>query len=219
MNGIHDLGGMDGLGPIEREENEPVFHHDWERRVFGLFVPLVSIAAESSVDEFRFAVERMAPGDYLDTSYYEHWLHALETLAIERGLVTVAELAAGRAAGEAIGEPGLRPDGVPRVVASGHSARVETGTPPHFRVGDRVRARNLNPFTHTRLPRYVRGRVGVIERAHGGFALPDTMATRQGESPQHCYSVRFEAEALWGRDAAGRDAVYIDLFDDYLEPA
>ena len=81
MNGIHDLGGMDGFGPIEREADEPLFHDDWERRVFGLFVPLVSIAAQSTVDEFRFAVERMAPVEYLDTSYYEHWLHAFETLA------------------------------------------------------------------------------------------------------------------------------------------
>ena len=218
MNGIHDLGGMHGFGAIEREADEPVFHHDWERRVFGLFLPL-SVAARSTVDEFRAAIERMAPAEYLETSYYEHWLHGFETLVLERGFVSVDELAAGRAAGGPIGEPPLQPEGVAHIVASGLSARAEPGGPPRFRVGERVRARNLHPTTHTRLPRYVRGKVGIVERDHGGFALPDALATRSDPSPQHCYSVRFEAEALWGSDATGRDALFIDLFDDYLGPA
>lgn len=217
MNGIHDLGGMHGFGPIEREENEPLFRHDWERRVFGLFAP-ISVAAQSSVDEFRSAIENMGAANYLETSYYEHWLHAYETLVVERGLVSGDELAAGRAA-PVTAEPPLKPEAVARIVASGHSSRADPGAAPRFRVGDLVRARNLHPRTHTRLPRYVRGKLGRIESHHGGFLLPDAIATREGDRPQHCYSVRFEAEELWGADAPGADAVFIDLFEEYLDAA
>lgn len=218
MNGIHDLGGMHGFGPIEREEGEPLFHHDWERRVFGLFAP-ISVSAKASVDEFRSAIENMGAANYLATSYYEHWLHGFETLVVDRALVSADELAAGRAATPTSAEPPLKPEGVARIVASGHSNRAEPDAAPRFRAGDLVRARNLHPRTHTRLPRYVRGKLGRIDRHRGGFLLPDAIATREGDRPQHCYSVRFEAEELWGADAPGADAVYIDLFDEYLEAA
>lgn len=218
MNGIHDLGGMHGFGPVETNPDEALFSDEWERRVFGLFAP-VQIAAEISVDEFRFAIEGMGAANYLETSYYEHWLHAFETLAVSCGLVSAEELAAGKGAGFEKREPPLAAADVPKIIASGHQARSEIVGPPRFAVGARVRARNLNPTHHTRLPRYVRGKVGVVDRIHGAYELPDHIAQRLNEAPQGCYSVRFEGEELWGADAGARDALYIDLFDDYLDPA
>ena len=218
MNGVHDVGGMDGFGPVERESGEPVFHEAWERRVFALFLP-AAFAGKLAVDEFRQAIERMGPLEYLQTSYYEHWLHAFETLLVDRGLVTKDELAAGHAAsGAEKSEPALPSADLAAVVAKGLSCRNDEAPPPRFREGDVVRARNLHPTGHTRLPRYVRGRTGRIERDHGGFVFPDAVASQTGEKPQHVYSVRFSARELWGDTASESDALYIDLFDDYLEP-
>jgi nitrile hydratase beta subunit len=217
VDGIHDLGGMQGFGPVPRDE--AVFHADWERRVFGMFTPL-ALAAGFPVDAFRHAIERMAPVEYLGTSYYEHWLHAFEVLVVERGLVGADELAAGHARrGEPVAEPALRPEAVPIVVAHGHSCRAEAGRGPRFQVGDDVVARNLHPTGHTRLPRYVRGRRGRVDQLRGSFVFPDTMAHGVGENPQHVYSVRFRASELWGGPPDRGDALYIDLFDDYLDPA
>lgn len=113
----------------------------------------------------------------------------------------------------------LTVDMVPGLVATGGSCRVDADVPPKFKIGDRVRAKNINPTGHTRLPRYVRGKVGVVDRLHGVFVFPDTAAHGGGEKPQNVYSVRFEARELWGDDAPARDCLYIDLWDDYAEPA
>lgn len=91
MNGVHDLGGMHGFGPVEPEANEPVFHHDWERRVFGVMMATFG-GGHYNVDEFRHAIERMRPDEYLASSYYEHWLHSTETLLLESGAISRAEL-------------------------------------------------------------------------------------------------------------------------------
>ncbi len=217
MNGVHDLGGMHGYGPIDPPDEEPLFKEDWERRVFGLFAP-VQIAAQVSVDEFRFAIEEMGAANYLETSYYEHWLHAFETLVVQRGLMSAEELAAGASQSGSGGDPPLAAEAVPKIVATGHRARSDLPS-PRYAVGDRVRARNLHPAHHTRLPRYVRGKVGVIAALNGGYELPDQIAQRVEAPPQGCYSVRFEGRELWGDDAPQNDALYIDLFDDYLDPA
>ncbi len=218
MNGIHDLGGMHGFGPVEREEGEPLFHAEWERRVFGMLTS-TAIGIGFSIDEFRSHIENMGAAHYLETSYYEHWLHAIEVLTVLRGGVSADELAAGHVAEPGAGPAPLQPEGVPKVLAHRLAGRVDLDGPAPFAVGDRVRARNLHPEDHTRLPRYVRGHVGRIDRVHGGFVFPDTVARRAGDKPQFCYSVRFDADELWGPDAGGRGAVYVDLFDDYLEPA
>ncbi|KPX23583.1 Cobalt-containing nitrile hydratase subunit beta [Pseudomonas amygdali pv. dendropanacis] len=213
MNGIHDLGGMHGFGPVLAEENEPVFHHEWERRVFPLFA-----GGHINVDAFRHAIERMEPTHYLEGSYYEHWLHAFETLLVENGVVSAAELQ-GLAAPTPAAQPVtvLTLDLVDAVVLGGASARAGHDVPGRFKVGDRVRAKNLNPSTHIRLPRYARGKVGTIEIVHGAFATPDTMAHGLGEQPQQVYSVRFSAEELWGGNSP--DTVCIDLWDNYMEVA
>ena len=219
MNGIHDLGGMDGFGPIERDTDAPVFESEWERRVFALFLP-TALASGMAVDEFRHAIEHMEPATYLRTSYYEHWLHAFEATLLERGLVAKEELAAGRAlAGRGAAQPALRAADVAAVVASGSSSRRDAVAPPRFRRGQAVRARNLHPRGHTRLPRYVRGVEGCVVEDRGVFAFPDAVAHGRRDAAERVYSVRFLAGALWGEEAARDDALYIDLFEPYLEEA
>jgi len=115
--------------------------------------------------------------------------------------------------------PILTPEMVPAVVSTGASARVHQHVAPRFRSGDRVRIRNINPATHTRLPAYVRGKLGTVEQDYGVFVFPDTHAHGKGEKAQHCYSVRFSARELWGNEASDRDTLRVDLFDDYMDPA
>ena len=222
MNGAHDLGGMHGFGRInaEPETEEPVFHADWEKRVFGLMRAVGALGKWNS-DMSRFARERQQPVDYLRHSYYENWLAGLEKMLVETGLVTAEELASGKAAqlaDEDLRKHRLQADEAVATLARGSPAAMPADTPPRFRPGDRVRARNRHPTGHTREPRYVRGRVGVIHEYHGAHVFPDLSAegVRVG---RHLYSVRFEASELWGENANGNSAVYVDLWDDYLEPA
>ncbi len=219
MNGPHDMGGMTCYGPIEREENEPLFHNPWEKRVFAM--TMLSLGGIANLDEFRHAIERMAPVHYLSSSYYEHWLAGLETLAVEKGVLTPEEIASGTLQGGGGEKPApLPPEVVAEVVRKGVSPERDTGRlVPRFTPGDRVVARTINPTGHTRMPRYVRGKPGVIDRVHGTFVYPDTNAHGGEERPQPLYSVRFEAQTLWGPDTPSRDSLYIDLWEDHLEPA
>jgi nitrile hydratase len=225
MNGAHDLGGMHGFGPVVAEPDEPVFHAEWERRAFGLTLAM-GAWRRWNLDMSRSAREQMAPAEYLATSYYEHWMFGLERLLVEKGLVSPEELARVQR-GEATMFSGsapvqgdaLRPEGVPRMLQNRLAARRDDPVPPKFRVGEAVRAKNIHPVGHTRVPRYVRGRRGVVAIDHGVFVFPDTHAAGEGTKPQHVYSVRFAAQELWGPDASARDSVYVDLWDDYLEAA
>jgi nitrile hydratase subunit beta len=222
MNGAHDLGGMHGLGPInpEPEADEPVFHAAWEKRVFGLNLAAGALG-RWNIDISRYARERQPPVDYLRHTYYENWLAGLEKLLVERGLVTAEELATGKAAGPADEDTRqrvLRAEHVARVLTQGSPVAMTIETPPRFKLGDQVRALNRHPTGHTREPRYVRGRVGAIHEHYGAHVFPDRSAEGSREA-RHLYSVRFEAPELWGESAAGRSAVYVDLWEDYLEPA
>jgi nitrile hydratase len=221
MNGVHDLGGMHGFGPVVREENEPVFHQAWEGRVFALNQAMAAWR-KWNIDMSRFAKERMPPADYLRQTYYERWLWGLEKLLVEHGFVSPAELEQREDRPPAAGRllPGaLRAADVPRFVQNPRGARVDEPVPPKFKVGDPVVARNIHPLGHTRVPRYVRGRRGVIQRDHGVFIFPDTHALGLGRKPQHVYSVRFTARELWGPDASTEDSVSVDLWDDHLDAA
>lgn len=225
MNGVHDMGGMHGMGPIEREEPEPVFHEPWERRAFALTLAS-GFLGKWNLDMSRYAREQMPPAEYLATSYYEHWLYGLERLLVEQGLLRPEEirarLAGREAASRAASAPGLRvlrASDVPGALVQSRSARRSADVPTRFKPGQEVQTRNINPVGHTRLPRYARGRRGVIDRDYGVFVFPDAHATGEGDKPQHLYSVRFAARELWGRDASPRDSVSIDLWDDYLDPA
>lgn len=222
MNGAHDLGGMHGLGPInpEPEAEEPVFHADWERRMFGLNLAAGALG-KWNIDMSRYARERQHPIDYLRHTYYENWLAGLEKLLVETGLVTTEELATGKASGavEAVTRQRvLKAEQVPVALSKGSPVTMESATAPRFKPGARVRAINRHPTGHTREPRYVRGHVGVIHEHYGAHVFPDrnALGTREG---RHLYSVRFEAVELWGESAAGKSAVYVDLWEDYLEPA
>jgi nitrile hydratase subunit beta len=228
MNGAHDLGGMHGFGPVVVEPNEPVFHADWERRTFALNMAM-GAWRRWNLDMGRYAREWMPPAEYLTTTYYEHWLFGLELLLEQKGLVDADELARVRREPNIVHLPGgvvevkdgaMRREDVERlVVHRRRGARLDDPVAPRFKVGEAVMARNIHPVGHTRLPRYVRGRKGVIDRDHGVFIFPDTHAAGEGTQPQHVYSVRFEARELWGRDASPSDRVYVDLWDDYLDRA
>jgi nitrile hydratase len=218
MNGVHDMGGMHGFGAIEHEVGEPVFHERWEAMVFAMRVA-ASALGKWNIDMGRFAVERMPPAEYLAASYYERWLASLETLLLESGLVTHEELESGRPLVPApAGLRALPPDAVQKVVHTGRRFRVDVDLPARFRAGDAVMGRNRHPLGHTRLPRYARGKRGVIDRDHGVFIFADTSGSGLGNKPQHLYSVRFAATELWGSEAAPQDSVHIDLWEDHLEP-
>jgi nitrile hydratase len=219
MNGVHDMGGMHGMGPIAAERNEPVFHHDWERRVLAIALA-TGFLRRWNIDMGRFTIEQMPAAEYLRATYYEKWLYRTERLLVERGLLTAEELASGRPDGRAPAVRALPPGEVQTALRGRRAARMDDHLKaPTFKAGDRVRTRNVHPTHHTRLPRYARGKVGVIDRDHGVFILPDEHASSGTKVPSHCYAVRFEGHELWGPDAGPRDAVYIDLFDEYLEPA
>ncbi len=219
MNGVHDMGGMHGLGPIAPQTNEPLFHEDWEARALALTLA-VGGWGRWSLDASRHQRELIPGPDYLRMSYYEKWIAALEALMVKTGLVSAAELENGRpASGVGRAAPPLTADRVSAMLASGGPTDRLIDRPARFAVGELVRARNLNPTGHTRLPRYARGRRGVVSRYHGAHVFPDANAHGLGEQPQPLYQVRFEATELWGFAGDGRGAVYIDLWEDYLEPA
>ena len=222
MNGAHDLGGMHGFGPIdpEPEDKEPIFHAEWERRAFA-----ITLAAGShgrwNIDMSRHARERQDPADYLRHSYYENWIAGLETLLVESGLVSEAELASGKPEGVApkdVRAQAIKAERVAATLAKGAPTTMDIEVEAKFKTGDRVRVRNINPTGHTRAPRYARGKLGTIQEDHGVHIFADKNAhgTKEG---QRLYSVRFEASDLWGDGARNKCAVYIDLWDDHLEPA
>jgi nitrile hydratase beta subunit len=219
MNGIHDMGGMHGMGPIQHENNEPVFHARWESRVFAMYIAL-SAWRKWNIDAARHSREVIPPAEYLRMSYYEKWFAGQIKLLVKSGLVTAAEIETGvPAPGTAKATPPLTAEKIPTTLANRINASREVKVAPRFQAGQRVRARNMHPVGHTRLPRYARGKAGTVERDYGVFVFPDTNAHFLGEKPQHVYSVRFAARELWGEQASPRDSVYINMWDDYLESA
>lgn len=205
MNGVHDMGGMDGFGRVEPEENEPPFHTDWERHVFAIVNGVLTLTGVN-IDEFRHAIERIPPARYLASSYYERWLLAAETLLAERGVIASEDL-------KALTQPEQASVAVPAVAVKAVQAKPRLRA--RFKEGDRVRVRSDHPLGHTRSPRYVRGKSGVVRRDYGIYVFPDTNAHRAGENRQHVYSVEFTARELWGRN--DRERLMIDLWEDYLE--
>jgi len=218
MDGVHDMGGMHGFGRVEVEANEPVFHSAWERRLYALYRAM-SYAGVWTIDQSRFARERLPPDVYLASSYYKKWELGMEKQLAESGLAGADELAAGHALrpGKALKRK-LAASDVPNTITRGSFARPAKA-PARFNPGDRVRTKNIHPATHTRLPRYARGRVGVIEALRGCHVFPDTVAIGKGEDPQWLYTVRFEGRELWGANTDPSLQVSIEAFEPYLEPA
>jgi nitrile hydratase subunit beta len=219
MNGIHDMGGMQDMGPIQEEQNEPVFHMPWEGRVFALRRAM-GAWKKWNIDASRYAVELVPPADYLRMSYFERQFTAFLAMLVDHNFVTREELEKGTPApGSTKASPALTVENANVLIAKGVPASRNVSVTPRFQTGQHVRARNIHPVGHTRLPRYARGKLGMIERDHGVFVFPDTNARFHGEKPQHLYSVRFAARDLWGEQATPHDSVYINLWDDHLEAA
>lgn len=218
MNGAADLGGMMGFGPVVQEVNEPLFHAPWERRLFALTLAAGATGAWT-IDAMRYLRESLPPVEYLGSSYYEIWMKGLSAMLVEKGLATPAELASGEITSPPLPVPRV-PDGaaIAQGLAAGTNyARPAKGAPP-FKVGERVRARVFNPAGHTRLPRYARGKTGVVEMVHGVFVFPDTSAHGLGEAPQWLFTIRFSGNELWGPDAEAGTSVSVDAWESYLEP-
>jgi len=217
VNGPHDLGGQMGFGPVAPETDEPVFHAAWERRALGVTLATGAFGAWT-IDESRHARECLHPATYYSASYYEIWIRALETLLERHGFVSTDELEAGHKLW-----PGVKPkrvlhkDDVAAVLARGAPCNREVGAQPKFKAGDRVRTINEHTHGHTRLPRYARGKTGVIEAVREGFVFPDTNAHGKGENPQRVYTVCFDGRDLWGQGADPALTVSIDAWESYLE--
>ena len=219
MDGPHDLGGAHGLGPInpEPESEEPIFHADWERTAMALTIATGTLG-QWNIDMGRHARESQHPVNYLSNTYYENWLTGLERLLLDKGLVTAEELATGQAtqaASPQLQARALKGDDARQMLSNGRSAECDTDAPAQFQVGASVRVTVKHSSGHTRSPRYVRGRIGVVHEHYGAHVFPDAHA-HGNEIGVHLYSVRFEADELWGDDRSG-DAVYVDLWERYLE--
>jgi nitrile hydratase beta subunit len=218
MDGIHDMGGMHGFGKVEPEKNEPVFHAEWEGRSLALNRAM-SYAGAFTIDVSRAAIEELPPDVYLSSSYYKKWAVRLENLVVKLGLADADEIKAGHAL-----HPGkplkrkLDAAEVPNTLTRGSYARPAKAA-ARYKLGDRVRTKNIHPTTHTRLPRYARGRTGVIEALRGCHVFPDAAAIGKGEDPQWLYTVLFEGRELWGDNAEPTLKVSIEAFEPYLEPA
>ncbi len=203
VDGVHDLGGLQGFGSVEVEPDEPVFHAGWERRAFRLTI--ASMIAGHLSGRFRHSIERMDPVWYLESPYYEHWLTATATGLVEAGLISQADLDAVLG----VPYPIARPIRAPRLTDPG-----ESRADPRHSVGDRVRVREWHPLGHTRAPRYVQGKLGSIVRSDGAFSLPDVEYHCDVKRDEPTYSVRFDAIELWGEPG---DPVHVDLWESYLE--
>ena len=219
MNGAQDMGGLHGFGPVEPEPNEPPFHAEWEKRALALTLAM-GMPGGWNIDMSRSARESIPPAEYLSKSYYEIWIAGLEKLMAERGLVSSDEIDAGHA----LQPPKpvkkiLNKSDVAQVLYRGGPTEREAMAPARFAPGDKVRAKNMHPLTHTRLPRYVRGHVGMVEHVRGCHVFPDSNATGAGENPQWLYTVQFSGPELWGPDSDPTVSVSVDAWEPYLESA
>jgi len=218
MDGVHDMGGMHGFGKVEPEPNEPVFHAPWEGRTLAINRAM-GYTGIWTIDQTRAGIEALPPDVYLSSSYYKKWELRLENMIVALGLAGADELEAGHAS-----RPGrtlkrtLHAADVQNTLTRGSFARPAQA-PARFAPGDRVRTKNIHPATHTRLPRYTRGKFGVIEALRGCHVFPDTVAIGQGENPQWLYTVLFDGRELWGEATDPALKVSIEAFEPYLEPA
>ncbi len=217
MDGIHDMGGMHGFGPIPIEADGPVFHEDWEAKAMALRMAM-GAWGKWSIDGGRHANERLSPLQYLQLSYYERWITSLADLAVEQGLVSLDEVKQGHRAPESEKQqPPLPAAVVAKILSRGRPTSRDIDAPPRFAIGNHVRTNANSPRGHTRLPRYARGRVGEIILHHGAHVFPDSMAQSMQENPQHLYTLSFAARELWGEQGRAGDTVTLDCWESYLD--
>lgn len=223
MNGVFDLGGTDGLGPVLTDDDEPIFRAEWEKIAFSMFAPSFR-AGLFNLDQFRHSIERMDPAEYLLSNYYEHWVHAIEHFGAEAGMIDPAELdERTRFYAENPDAPlPLREDPellafIDAVAAAGATAARDSDDVAAYSVGDVVTVAADSPAGHTRRARYVRGRTGVVTGVHGTYIYPDRAGNTGDDTPEHLYTVRFTARELWGETTADPNgAVYFDVWAPYL---
>ena len=223
MDGIHDLGGKQGHGPVVHPDDEPVFGSDWERSVLTMF-PAMAVAGAFNLDSFRSGMEQIPAAEYLTSRYYEHWMHSMVLHGVEAGIFDLDDLHQRTqhylAHPEEEAPKAAKPELVEvlkQLIPHGDDYRRDIEAEPRYRVGDTVRVRADASTTHTRRAGYVRGHVGEIVGAHGAYVYPDTHASGLGEDPQHLYTVKFTADELWGPDAGSANTVvHIDLWEPYL---
>ena len=235
--GVHDLGGAPGFGPVPHDPDEPPFHADWERRVFGLLGAVMSVTARRP-GEFRYVLERLHPDDYFQNGYYGRWLAGFEVLLAEYEVFGPVDYGARleartgpipsevrrmsperRVAPFADRAPSLLPPDRPVPVPQRRTVRRDLAEPPRFSIGERVVAPAPTQPGHTRLPGYVMDKPGTVTRLHPAEVLPDSTAHNRGERPQHVYCVGYDARTLWGDDAEPNATVYVDLYECYLTAA
>jgi nitrile hydratase len=221
MNGVHDMGGMQGFGPVRPEPNEPLFHAPWERQALAMTVAM-GACGQWNIDISRSARESLPPAQYLSSNYYAIWLAGLEKLMLARGMVSAAELHAGKAEDPPFaGVRALDGAQTARALAQGSASSRAIDVPPRFAIGQRVRARQMHPVSHTRLPRYVRGHTGTVERIHGAHVFPDTRVSRPVppfvDEAHWLYTVVFDGHDLWGSSASAGLLVSVDAWEPYLE--
>jgi nitrile hydratase len=217
-NSIHDMGGMHGFGPVKPDPDEPVFHERWEGRILAL-QRAMGFTGLWTIDAGRASLEALPPLDYLGSSYYRRWFLGLENRLVRRGLVGADEIDAGRSLRAGVNLPRrLAAADVEKTLTRGEFARP-SNQPARFKEGDQVRVRNINPATHTRVPRYARGKTGTVEAVRGCHVFPDTAALGAGDNPQWLYAVVFSARELWGADADPSIKVSIEAFEPYLDAA
>ena len=216
-NSIHDMGGGHGFGAVEPEPDEPVFHDDWEARVYAL-QRAMGATGLWTIDGGRASLENLPPLAYLAASYYKRWFLGLERRVVTHGLVGEDEIIAGRAL-----RPGIR---LNRKMTLDDAKAMSFAnfdrpapSPARFKAGDRVRTKNSHPTTHTRLPRYARGKHGTVEAVRGCHVFPDSAAIGAGENPQWLYTVLFAGRELWGEEADPSIKVSIEAFEPYLSRA
>jgi nitrile hydratase beta subunit len=218
MNGVHDMGGMQGYGPIPIEQDEPLFHADWEKKVFAVTLAM-GVGGKWNIDMARAARESIAPARYVSSSYYEIWFEGLLKLMLEAGLISRDELQEGApSAPRSADFRVLKQDQIDALFFKGWPSHRTVEDKPRYAVGDQVRTRAMSPRHHTRLPAYCRDKTGVIVLAHGAHVFPDRQSQRLGEAPQWLYTVRFDAKAIWGEDSSA-GFIHVDCWESYLVPA
>ena len=215
MNNVHDMGGMQGYGPVIVEENEPLFHHPWEARALAITLAM-GATGKWNIDQARSTRESLPAAQYLSISYYQIWIEALQRLLVKTGLISPEEINLSHAQTPPVeGVRTLLKDNVAATLARGGPSARPAQTEALFCIGQKVRTRQMNPATHTRLPRYCRDKPGTITAIHGSHVFPDTNGQGLGEQPKWLYTVSFEAEALWGPDTTASE-VRVDCWEPYL---
>lgn len=214
-NTAHDLGGKPGFGKIDRSQQEN-FTHNWEKKVFQLTLACGMLGGWN-LDQSRHARERMRKEHYLNSSYYEHWLHGLELLLVEKGLVTEQELQSGSADSPS-NLSAIKPEKLSEILVYGGPTAMKTDVLPKYIIGRKVGVKYFETSEHTRAPHYIRGKTGTIAAHHGAHIFPDEHSRSGTKLPAHLYSIRFEAVDIWGRHKEpSPSCAYVDVFEPYLE--